>query len=217
MNRGELEVETLLKLVLVIGLIALWLLDRISTTGAGPNDAFFGLTVLCSAVYSLNVPVPAEVARLARDLARRLPAARARERGDHTLVCKRLGTDDAGYHRVEARAREAVAGTIPFAVRVTGIDRFADAVTGSSPVVYLAVESPGLERLHGHLCERFDPVPDLEGEEYTPHVTVARGGSPERARELCGTGVEPVEWTVTALEFRDAERGQSVSIVSLPA
>jgi 2'-5' RNA ligase len=167
-------------------------------------------------VYSLNVPVPSNVARLAGELARRLPGARARSRGEHTLVCKRLGTDETGYHRVEARAREAVSGTAPFAVRVTGLDRFAEAVTGSSPVVYLAVESPELRRLHDRLCAAFDPVPDLEGEDYTPHVTVARGGSLDRAREVCETEIQPVEWTVTELQFRDAERGQPVSTVSLP-
>jgi len=174
-------------------------------------------------VYSLNVPVPSEVARLAGDLARQLPDARARERGDHTLVCKRLGTDDGdapdavGYHRLEARARDAVSGTAPFGARVTGVDLFAPAVTGPSPVVYLAVESPGLERLHDRLCRAFDVRPDLEGDDYTPHVTVARGGSLDRARELAEGDVDPIQWTVTDLEFRDAERGQAVSTVSLPA
>jgi 2'-5' RNA ligase len=181
------------------------------------SDALFAATLLDANVYSLNVPVPSQVARLAGDLARELPGARARRRGEHTLVCKRLGGGDAdAYHRIEARGREALAGAAPFAVRVAGVDQFADAVRGPSPVVYLAVESPELERLHRELCEAFDPVADLEGDDYVPHVTIARGGSPDRARELCERELDPVEWTVTEVEFRDAERGQPVSTVSLP-
>jgi len=167
-------------------------------------------------VYSLNVPVPAAVARLATDLSRELPAARARGRGEHTLVCKRLG-DGERYHRLEARAREALSGVDPFDARVTGVDQFREAVTGTAPVVYLAVESPGLERLHDHLCGVFDPVEGIEGPEYVPHVTVARGGSPEHATALCGRSIDPVEWTVTELAVRDAKRGQSASTVRLQA
>ena len=169
-------------------------------------------------MYSLNVPVPVEVATLADDLARDLPGARARRRGKHTLVCKRLGDGDAAdYHRLEARARETLTGTDPFPARVTGVGQFAAAATGTSPVVYLAVESPGLVDLHGRLCEAFDPVDGLEDQDYTPHVTVARGGSPERADALCERNLDPVAWTVSELAFRDAKRGQSVGTVSLPA
>jgi 2'-5' RNA ligase len=100
---------------------------------------------------------------------------------------------------------------------VTEIDTFEDAVTGSSPVVYLTVESTGLEELHSRLSERFDPLPNLEGDAYTPHVTIARGGSRERAHEVSDMEVDPVEWTVTTLQFRDAKRSQAVSTVSLPA
>jgi 2'-5' RNA ligase len=178
------------------------------------SDALFATRPLPVDVYSLNVPVPSAVARLAGDIARELPGARARARGEHTLVCKRLPADD--YHHHEARARETLAGTAPFQARVTGLAQFAEAVTGPSPVVYLAVESPELRRVHERLCEAFDPLPDLEGEAYVPHVTVARGGSPERAREVCERELDPVEWTVSSLEFRDAERDQAVSTVSLP-
>lgn len=168
-------------------------------------------------MYSLNVPVPSAVARLAGDLARELPDARPRPRDEHTLLCKRLGDGDPSYHHLEARVREALAGTPPFAARVTGVEQFAEAVTGPSPVVYLAVESPELVRIHGRLCEVFDAVDELEGDDYTPHVTIARGGSPERARERCERAIDPIDWTVDELEFRDADRGQAVSTVSLPA
>jgi len=167
-------------------------------------------------VYSLNVPVPGTVASLARDLGTRLGTAELRQRGEHTLVAKRLGRGDAAvYHELEARAREALRGEPPFEVRITGVDVFTDVPRGEGPVVYLAVDSPGLHALHDRLCDRFDPVDDVEGDDYTPHVTVARGGSVERAAGLRDTPFDPVDWTVERLQFWDAEHSQSVSSVSL--
>jgi 2'-5' RNA ligase len=167
-------------------------------------------------VYSLNVPVPGTVAALAGDLGTRLGTADVRARGEHTLVAKRLGRGDAAaYHELEARARETLRGEPPFEVRVTGVDVFTDVPRGEGPVVYLAVESPGLRALHERLCDRFDPVDDVEGDDYTPHVTVARGGSVGRAADLRETPFDPVDWTVERLQFWDAERSQSVSSVSL--
>jgi 2'-5' RNA ligase len=168
-------------------------------------------------VYSLNVPVPGEVAALATDLARELPGARPRERGRHTLVCKRLGGGDrVQFRRLAARAREVLSGTAPFAARVTGVGSFPDPPTGTAPVVYLAVDSPGLERLHARLAERFDPVERLEGEAYVPHVTIARGGRLADAERLAAREIDPVTWTVTELRFWDADRGPA-DRVSLPA
>jgi 2'-5' RNA ligase len=169
-------------------------------------------------VYSLNVAIPATVAALAGDLARELSRARARPRGEHTLVVKRLGGGDhAAYARIEGRMRDVLRGTAPFAIRVTGVEQFETAVTGPSPVVYLAVESPGLRTLHERLCEEFDIVDGVEGDDYTPHVTVARGGTRAAADRLVERELDPIEWTVEELVFHDAERGQSVSRVSLPA
>lgn len=169
-------------------------------------------------MYSLNVPLPSSVTRLAGRLAHEIPQARARPRGEHTLVVKRLGDGDhAAYARLEARARDALAGTAPFEARITGVDCFETAVTGPSPVVYLAVESPALRALHDRLCDEFDAVEGLEGEDYVPHVTIARGGDPAAARRLVEREIDPVEWAVEALACFDAERGQSVSRVSLPA
>ncbi|MDS0282553.1 2'-5' RNA ligase family protein [Haloarcula onubensis] len=169
-------------------------------------------------MYSLNVALPSSVTSLAGRLARDLPRARPRPRGEHTLVVKRLGGGDhAAYARLEARAREAVRGTAPFEVRVTGVDWFETAVTGPSPVVYLAVESPALRALHERLCEAFDAVDGMEGDGYVPHVTIARGGDPAAARRLVERDIEPVEWAAEELVFFDADRGQPASRVSLPA
>lgn len=169
-------------------------------------------------MYSLNVALPSSVTALAGRLARDLPGARARPRGEHTLVVKRLGDGDhAAYARLEARARDAVRGTAPFELRVTGIDWFEAAVTGPSPVVYLTVESPQLRALHERLCGAFEAVEGMEGDDYVPHVTIARGGDRATARRLVGRDIEPVTWAVEELVFFDAERGQSVSRISLPA
>ncbi len=169
-------------------------------------------------MYSLNVPVPGEVGRLASQLARDLPAARARTRDEHTLVVKRLGTGDRGtLQRVRPAVREALAGSPAFEARVAEVDYFAEAADGPSPVVYLPVESPQLRRLHDRLCDVTDPIEDIEGEAYVPHVTVARGGSEEAARRLADRAIEPVTWTVSELAFWDAERGVSAGELSLPA
>jgi len=181
------------------------------------NDGLFAGTLVDPAVYSLNVPVPGSVAALAHDLGTRLSGADVRQRGEHTLVCKRLGSGDGPtYHELEARARDVLRGQPPFEVRVAGLDVFTDVPNGEGSVVYLCVESPGLVTLHERLCAVFDPVAEIEGDDYVPHVTVARGGSVERATTLRDTPVDPVEWTVERLEFWDAKHSQSVSSVSLP-
>ncbi|WP_135664966.1 2'-5' RNA ligase family protein [Halorhabdus rudnickae] len=167
-------------------------------------------------MYSLNVPVPSSVARLASELAREVPRARERTRGEHTLVLKRLG-QDRSVPRLTARLREYLDGQPAFEARVTGIDHFAEATSGPSPVVYLAVESPELRRIHERLLEVFPPVEGMEGDGYVPHVTIARGGDRESMARLTERSIEPITWTVTRLTVRDARRGEPASSVSLPA
>ncbi|MFC6721408.1 2'-5' RNA ligase family protein [Halobacteriaceae bacterium SHR40] len=168
-------------------------------------------------MYSLNVPVPGQVGALAVEIARQLPSARARTRGEHTLGVKRLGSDAGQYSRIEAQAREALAGQPAFEARIDEIDIFEDPPVGTAPVVYLAVDSPGLRQLHQRLVDIFGSVSEgIEGESYTPHVTIARGGSLDAAKRVAGA-VDPIEWTVSKLQFWDAKHNQSVSTVSLPA
>lgn len=176
-------------------------------------------------MYSLNVPVPADVARLAATVARELPRARARARDEHTLVVKRLTSDrtgrrpadDVAYSRLETRAREALRGQPSFELRVDGIDYFAEPATGTAPVVYLSVESSELESLHDRLVGTFEPVDGLEGDEYVPHVTVARGGSIETARRIADREIDPITWTTSELVFWDGKHNQPISTLSLPA
>jgi 2'-5' RNA ligase len=160
-------------------------------------------------VYSLNVPVPDDVARLASGLAAECYTADVRTR--HTLVCKRLGDN---FRRSSRQAREALAGLGPFELRVAELASFDVPTSGAAPVVYLAVESPGLLEAHERLCDVFEPRPGLEGEEYDPHVTVARGGD---AGDLLGRAVEPVTWVTEGLEFWDPENRVVVERLSLPA
>ncbi|MFB6079625.1 MAG: 2'-5' RNA ligase family protein [Haloferacaceae archaeon] len=160
---------------------------------------------------SLNAPVPGAVRRLAGDLAPVLAAFdRVRERPG--LVCKRF---PGHVDRVDVR--EALAGAPAVEAHVTGVDYFERPVRGPGPVVYLAVESPGLFRIHRRLVDRFGAVPDLEGDDYTPHVTLARGGDRVAAERAAARDVEPVRWTVSRLDAWDADHRETVGSIRLPA
>lgn len=159
-------------------------------------------------MYSLNAPVPSSVARLASGLAADCVDATARER--HTLVVKRLGDTDPG--RLADSVRDVLAGIEPFPARATGVELFREPPSGTAPVAYLRVDSPGLERLHERLCERVDPVDGIEGDGYVPHVTIARGGDADR---LEGRAAD-VEWTVDRLDVWDGDDGEPVEGIALP-
>ena len=166
-------------------------------------------------MLSLNVPLPGRV--LASVEAAR-PAldgfASVRERP--TLVVKRFGAvDRAEADRIESEARLVLADARPVEARVIGVGTFEEPPAGPGPVGYLAVDSPGLEALHGRLVEAFGAVPGLEGDDYVPHVTLARGGDPRAVEALADLDVEPVSWTVRELRFFDAGRGTRVGRVSL--
>jgi 2'-5' RNA ligase len=167
-------------------------------------------------VYSLNVPVPGAVERLAADLHPKLTVFdRLRER--HAVVCKRFEVDEDEYDRLRERLRTALSPTPTVEARITGIDVFSDPPRGPAPVVYLAVESPGLTDLHRRLVERFGAVhEDLEGPTYVPHVTLARGGSATAADRLRALDVDPVRWTVSELHLWSQARRSVAWTVPLP-
>ncbi len=162
---------------------------------------------------SLNVPVPGAVRREIEALRPRL-ADFDSVRETPTLVLKRFdGARSA--HEVESEVRLAVANTGPFDVRLAGLETFEDPVTGPEPVLYLALESPGLGQLHRRLVDRFGAVNGLEGEEYVPHITLARGGDPEGLAELTEASIDPVEWTVAELWVWDPRREERLGRIEL--
>lgn len=168
-------------------------------------------------MLSLNVPVPGAVQRLAGSL---YPALTQFEtvRNRHTLVCKRLDEGGpGGRDRIKGQVRRALSGTPAFEAKVSGIDQFEHPESGPGPVVYLTVESPGLRSLHEELVESFGRMDGVEGDDYTPHVTLARGGPPEAVERLLATSIEPVTWTVSELWFYDGHYRERVGTVSLPA
>jgi len=167
-------------------------------------------------VYSLNVPIPGAVERLAADLHPHFTAFdRIRDR--HYIVCKRFEADESEYDHLRERLRIALSPTPAFEARITGIDAFETPTHGSGPVVYLAVESPGLHDLHRRLVETFGAVhEELEGSAYVPHVTLARGGAAADAERLREMEVDPVTWTVSELDLWSRARREAVWSVSLP-
>lgn len=162
---------------------------------------------------SLNVPLPASVRR---EIERLRPALSGFEsvRETPTLVLKRFdgSVPDAA---IESEVRLALADATPFEVSVAGLDAFEEPVAGPAPVAYLAVEGPGLERLHTRLVEAFGAVEGLEGDDYVPHVTLARGGDTGAIDSLQSVSVEPVAWTVTELWFWDARGGGRTGRIAL--
>ena len=165
-------------------------------------------------MYSLNVPVPGSVGRIASELHPSLARFdRVRER--HSLVAKRLGEAES-VDRLRERCRQALVGRPTFEARVDGIDVFESPVSGPGPVVYLRVESPGLRLVHETLTAEFDPVEGIEGDDYVPHVTLARGGDPDAVDRLLQREIDPVTWRVTELELWDATYEVSPGTLSLP-
>lgn len=163
---------------------------------------------------SLNVPVPGEVKRLANDIGPRLTAFDViRER--HSIVLKRL--DDSDPDVIKTRIRRELRGAPAVEARISGIDVFPDPPTAPAPVLYLTVESPGLQDLHRQLVAALGAVDGFEGEAYVPHVTLARGGALDDARRLAALPVEPITWTVSELEFFSGRHGERTGTIALPA
>jgi len=205
--------------------------DRIRSTDAQSPD-------LGEIMFSVNVPLPPAIDRLAADLQPKLSEFdRIRDR--HTLVCKRVGVEDVvesdrNTHGVDGREREralerlreaiypVLADTDPFRVSVTGIDAFGDGDDAfghgdDAVVAYLAVESPELVRLHRRLCRPIDPVDGIEGDGYVPHITLVRGDDPGRRTvdRLLDAEIDPVAWRVHALDLYDAEFREVAETIDL--
>ena len=182
-------------------------------------------------MFSLNVPLPPGVDHLAADLHPKLRGFDA-VREHRTLVCKRFGVDDVSdqsgddgetptrddaLDRLRSRLGRSLRETAPFEVAVTGVDVFDAPASGSRPVVYLTVESNGLVRLHRRLCAAFGTVERIEGDDYVPHVTLARGGNPEpgAVAGLVDAEFEPIRWRVHALDVWDPEFREIAATIEL--
>ena len=141
-------------------------------------------------------------------------------RDEFTLVIKRLpGDEHQTIGPIRERTRSALHGSAPFEVKIDGIGSFEQPVTGPAPVVYFTVESPGLRRLHERLVEEFEAIPGLEGADYVPHITLARGGEihPQQLTELCNHEIEPLSWSVERLVFWDERQQLPMGDIRLPA
>jgi len=174
-------------------------------------------------VFSLNVPVPGQVARLAADLHPQLIGFDSR-RENHTLVVKRFdestleATQPEGQlSQLQQELPHELTGTPAFEAEVGAIDHFAEPTRGDGPVVYLAVDSPGLRQLHAELVDAYGAIEGLEGVDYVPHITLARGGSVADAERLVSQAVDPVLWTVSQLTIWDSRYREPVARYSLPA
>ncbi|WP_096390302.1 2'-5' RNA ligase family protein [Halopenitus persicus] len=196
-------------------------------------------------MFSLNVPLPPAVDRLANDRHPDLVAFdRIRER--HTLVCKRFESavldDGGGFNggsgfnggggvrggdrdpgrardravtRLRERLRPVLAGTDPLDLSITGIGYFEEPARGPGPVVYLRVDGDDLVRLHRRLCRAFEPVSGIEGEAYVPHVTLARGGPVDRAQALAESEIDRIDWRARSLTIYDPDFREPAGTVSL--
>lgn len=167
-------------------------------------------------MFSLNVPVPGVVRRVADKLHPDLVGFdRVRDR--HTLLAKRFDTGLDGdadslprlrerlrpILRDHGRAGDGTAGGLD--LRVTGLDYFERPTRGPGPVIYLAVESPDLHALHRRLCAAFGAVAGMEDDEYVPHVTLARSGRVADAAALIDRrSIEPIRWTAGELRIHDS-------------
>ncbi|WP_224270583.1 2'-5' RNA ligase family protein [Haloprofundus salinisoli] len=162
--------------------------------------------------YSLNVPVPGTVERLADELYPQLTAFDT-VRNRHTLVVKRF--ENQPYDRLREALRLPLANEPTFEARIAGVDTFERPTRGDGPVVYLAVDSSGLLALHDRLVDRFGEIEGLEGDDYVPHVTLARGGSPSAVDALRDAEFDPVAWTVSELDVWSAEYREVVGTIPL--
>ncbi|MFB6103997.1 MAG: 2'-5' RNA ligase family protein [Halobacteriaceae archaeon] len=152
-------------------------------------------------MFSLNVPVPGAVRGQAETFR---PLLGTGARAEYTLVAKRLVTATP-RPVIETRVRQALADVSPFRARTTHVDVFESPTTGSGTVVYLAVDSDGLHAVHETLCAVVSPVPDVEGAEYTPHVTLGRTDDPAVVEAVLDREIDPVTWTVSTLTFYAAD------------
>ena len=120
-----------------------------------------------------------------------------------TLVIKRFERKDLDGH-MESEIKFLLENVEPFNVKIGNLKKFDVAVRGSSPVLYLEIKSPGMKALHETLVSAFGCVKGIEGENYIPHITLARGGGKEDINFSVLPG--STQWTAKMLEFWDRDK-----------
>lgn len=168
-------------------------------------------------MHSLNAPVPAVIAERRDDLVDQLSTFE-RHREHLTLVVKRFGERSPGaLVHLEHQLEDILTRWGPIEARITGVDAFVDPPGGPAPVVYFAVDSPGLTSLHMELVDRFGMAdPTIEGDRYVPHITLARGGSRVGLSEVTGHPIEPIDWVIDELVLWTARYDRPITHLQLP-
>lgn len=66
--------------------------------------------------------------------------------------------------------------------------------------------------MHNELSEHFEPIEGIEGEDYVPHITIARGGDADKLRNRHLSDV----FTVESLQIWAAKYEEPVERLALP-
>ena len=163
-------------------------------------------------MYSLNVPVPGAVAERAWSIRSQL-LAYEQLRDEFTLVLKRLPFESGiAVDSAIPDIRSQLESVDPFTVEITGIGQFETPPAGPAPVIYFAISSPAMHRIHTRFVEYYGAVEEIEGTAYQPHITLARGGDVT----MPDIDFEPISWTVDRLIVWDSRRALPAAEFALP-
>ncbi len=155
-------------------------------------------------MWSLNAMIPRKITEMIHSFGPELNGWEDINK-DHTLVIKRFQEINS-RDNFESEMRLLLEKTDPFEIRIGDIDIFSSVPKGSSPVLYIEIESRDLVKIHEKLINVFGVVEGLEGKDYIPHITIARGhknGFERFEKNLDATGI------VKVLEFWDREKYKS--------
>ncbi|HIJ12598.1 MAG TPA: 2'-5' RNA ligase family protein [Halobacteriales archaeon] len=153
-------------------------------------------------MWSLNVSIPQGIVRAIGEITPVL----GRGEGiveEPTLVIKRFEKEDLDGH-IESEIKFLLENVEPFIVEIGNLEMFEVADRGTSPVRYIEVKSIGIKVLHETLVSVFGCVKGVEGENYIPHITIARGSGAKNLDFSDFSG--PIQWTANTLEFWDRDK-----------
>ncbi len=162
-------------------------------------------------MWSLNVSIPQGIVRAIEEMA---PVSRGWEEivEEPTLVIKRFEKEDLDGH-IESEIKFLLENVEPFTVEIGNLEMFEVADRGTSPVLYIEVKSIGMKLIHETLVSVFGCVKGVEGENYIPHITIARGSGVKNIDFSDFSG--PTWWTAKTLEFWDGDKRKKKNQVML--